>query len=486
MATLQQAMDYHRRGKIPKAVKAYENVLANNNSADVKALLALALADDGQPARAAALIAEAVNADPNSALFRLQAAEVMLKVDDFPAAAVHLFWLEKNSPQQPALRGLQARHYFGVGLRWHNQQREDLALPYYEKALAADARASEMWNNYGQTLHALGRYDEALAAYASSIKAAPDDASAHFHHAMQQMAMGDDAAGWKNYAWRFKAVTGLKYVREDMPVWQGESLAGRRLLVADEQGFGDNIMMWRYLPLLRQQGAHIIYAARPPLAPLLQMAALADEVVLLEDIKRVVADVQTLPMDWPARCDTHGGNIPGTSGYLHGVHVPPHVVLPKGPRPRWGLVWRGNPKHAHDARRSIPLGYFDQLFTKNIDWFLLTRPADLPEDEQTMYAPSEKKRPNMVMWGDKTQNFADLAAVLSQLDGLVTVDTATAHVAGAMGLKTFVLLPLGADWRWLTHRTDSPWYNSVRLFRQSHFADWQTPLQHLAETLGSD
>ncbi|NDC57121.1 MAG: tetratricopeptide repeat protein [Alphaproteobacteria bacterium] len=126
------------------------------------------------------------------------------------------------------MRGLQARHYFGVGLRWHNQQREDLALPYYEKALAADARASEMWNNYGQTLHALGRYDEALAAYASSIKAAPDDASAHFHHAMQQMAMGDDAAGWKNYAWRFKAVTGLKYVREDMPVWQGESLAGRR------------------------------------------------------------------------------------------------------------------------------------------------------------------------------------------------------------------------------------------------------------------
>jgi hypothetical protein len=268
-----------------------------------------------------------------------------------------------------------------------------------------------------------------------------------------------------------------------MPRWQGESLVGKSLLVWMEQGFGDEIQFCRYLPLLKAQGAaHITLVCHPPLKTLLETLAGVDAVLAVDDEASELRphDYWSLLLSLPYQFRTDLGSIPAAIPYL---------AVPAAAGQRWagrladapinvGIVWQGNPRHLSDHERSLPsLATLAPLWDiPGIRFVSLQKGRD-----EAATSPGQA----IVALGPMLQDFAETAAVIAQLDLLISVDTAVVHLAGALGKPSWVLLPAyKTDWRWLRHRPDSPWYPGVmRLFRQRQRGDWGLAVLELRDAL---
>lgn len=360
-----------------------------------------------------------------------------------------------------------AQFVYGLALGRHYRDAEALAV--YKAMLDKDENLPEAWDNYAQSLAGVGRFEESFAAYERALRADSTQPLIQFHNAIAYLLRGNLKEGFSRYHWRFPAI---KIPRPDnkAPHWQGEDIRGKYLMVYDEQGFGDCIMAMRYLPLLAQQGVRVTYACRDAFIPWLQhwRSSGLDAVVSWSLAKDVRCDYQAPIMDLPHRFGTTLDTVPQNIPY---VPVPPltsATTLAPVNKIKVGFVWKGNKNYAHDRRRSIPLAQVASLFNiPGKQFYSLVRSVDLLDEEKVLL-----QQHGVVDLGGAINSFADTAALVSQMDLVVSVDTSTIHMAGALGVPVYVMLRFNTDWRWFLNRDDSVWYPTARLFRQSVKRDW--------------
>lgn len=355
----------------------------------------------------------------------------------------------------------------------------------YRRALALRPDSADTWCNLGNALRDGRRYDEALACYARALDLNPGFAEVHFNRAWILLLREKFEEGWQEYEWRLRQAAWVAgaHGRIGLPEWHGAPFPGRRLLVYDEQGFGDAIQFARYLPLVKALGGSVIFETRPELLPLFRTLKGVDRLVARRSITRpaVEADAYVALLSLPRLFGTGTPTVPWCGPYLK---------ADPSRRERWGtrlgvpafrigIAWSGS---RVDPLRACPpasfafLGRFPGIRLYSIQ-------KDVPP------ADREKAPPGIVRLGGEFNDFADTAAVIDHLDLVISVDTAVAHLSGAMGKPTWLLLPYTADWRWLEDREDTPWYPAMRLFRQKKWGDWQDVFERVAtglqEHLGS-
>jgi tetratricopeptide (TPR) repeat protein len=347
------------------------------------------------------------------------------------------------------------------------------------RALELQPDHSAAFNGLGNVLLATGRPKEAVRAYDRAIQLGGDDPHAYRNRGYARLVLGDFAGGWDDceYRWLCKGVPHLR--PSSMPsAWTDEDLKGRTLLVDNEQGLGDTIQFARYLRLLAERGARVVFAGAAELKSLLGDLDGACQ-VLGADQPLPPFDLRVALMSLPRMCGTRLETIPASVPYLP---LPPVARFPLPPavpgRLRVGLVWAGGTGHLNDKMRSIPLQRFLPLLqTADCDFFSLQvgpRTADLA-------ALSAGIRVTDI--GSHVRDFADTAAVIRQLDLIISVDTAALHLAGALARPAWALLPYAPDWRWLLQREDTPWYPTMRLFRQVAPGDWTGVFSRVREEL---
>lgn len=405
-----------------------------------------------------------------------------------------------------------------LGIACHDQDRLDEAVAAYRRAIQLQPNFPIVFNNLGNTLRlqrkladavacfdqalqlkpdyvnahknkgtALvweGRLDEALACYGRALEFAPDDADTHKNRGVILLLLGRFDEGWPEYAWRWKTdeVSRPKYPQ---PLWDGSPLDGKTILLTAEQGLGDTVHFIRYAALLKQKyDCRVIAACPKALLPLLQTCPGIDALVAQEETPPPF-DVYCALLDVPGILRDHPGTFPCRIPYLSAA---PELVrqwhdyLAAYGGYKIGLAWQGNPKHQADRMRSMPLAEFGPLGKlKGIQFFSLQKGAGV--EQLDTLAGTLDLVPLGTQLDESAGAFMDTAAVLCNLDLLITTDTAIAHVAGALGVPTWLALSYVPDWRWLLERRDSPWYPTLRLFRQPAVGDWAGVVRQMGEEL---
>ena len=354
------------------------------------------------------------------------------------------------------------------------------AMASYDAALAAMPGHPQILTNRGHTLRRLDRPLEALADFEAALAAAPEFAEAHFEAAMAHLTLGDFAAGWRAYEWRWKTAAFARHRRQSQtPPWLGDGpIAGKTILLEAEQGFGDTIQFIRYAPLLASRGAKVICAVQPELQPLLSQFDGISVTACGEPLEPF--DLHCALLSLPLALQTRPATIPACVPYLAASAERLAYWrdrLPPAQR-RAGFVWSGSPSHKNDNNRSIALARLAGLFEDPLlQCFSLQ--TDLRAADREVLAGLR----GLVDLGHGIRDFADTAAIIALLDVVVSVDTAVAHLAGALGKPVMILLPHAADFRWMRGRDDTPWYPTAKLFRQPAFGDWDTVIARVRDEL---
>jgi hypothetical protein len=376
----------------------------------------------------------------------------------------------------------EARNNLGNALR--EQRQLDDAIACYRVAIGLRPDYPEAHNNLGTALMEQGRLDEAAASYRNAILYKPDYPDPHANLATVLLAQGDMAAGWREYEWRWEMrqmIGGRRGFAQ--PQWQGEAAEGRTLLIHAEQGYGDTLQFCRYATLAAAAGLRVIIEAPKPLVRLLRSVPGVD-LVLRSGAELPAFDLHCPMLSLPLALGTTLATIPGATPYLHAEAAQAaswqaRLAAIAGGGPRIGLVWAGNPglslpaKAAMDRRRSLsPEQLAPLLETPGMRFFNLQK--DGPA------APAQF--PLVDVMGEMG-DFADTAALIVNLDLVISVDTAVAHLAGALGKPVWLLNRFDTCWRWLTGRCDSPWYPTLRIYRQPRPADWDAVLAEVARDL---
>jgi Flp pilus assembly protein TadD len=365
-----------------------------------------------------------------------------------------------------------AQTHSNLAVALQDAGRLDEAAAACRQAIALQPDLVQAQVNLGAILQEQGRLDEAVGAYRHAVALRPEAADAHNNLAMALLAQGEFAAGWREYEWRWPAGTaGAPRHFPGRQPWLGETdLAGRVILVHAEQGYGDVVQFCRYVRPLAALGATVVLEAPRELRRLLG-ALPARLVTSGEPLPAfdVYCPVMSLPLALGTRLDT----IPAETPYLA---ADPALVatwrarLGERTAPRAGLAWSGRVTHGNDRNRSIPLASLGGICRAGWQW------VSLQKEVRERDAAALAAHPEILDCAAVLTDFAETAALIEALDLVVTVDTAVAHVAGALGKPVWVLLPFAAEWRWLVGREDSPWYPTARLFRQPAPGDWASVL----------
>jgi len=355
------------------------------------------------------------------------------------------------------------------GRALHALRQYDAALENYDKALALKPDLAATWLNRGEVLNDLRRHDEALASYAKALALKPDYDDAQWNESLTRLVLGQFRIGWPKYEFRWKGELAWPRRHSGIPAWLGEqSIAGKRLLVWWEQGFGDTLHFCRYVPLLAAKGADVIFEVQPSFKFL--MASLPGCTVIASGEPLPACDFQIPLLSLPRVFDTVLETIPATVPYLHAD--PARIEawgrrLPRnGARPRIGIACSGHSAQKDNTQRSMTLRDFAPLQEMG-DLYLIQK--GLPADDRRYL---RERGTSIVSLDASIADFADSAAIVENMDLVVTIDTALAHLAGALGKTVWILLPWTPTWRWLVDRSDSPWYPTARLFRQATPGDW--------------
>jgi tetratricopeptide (TPR) repeat protein len=433
-ASLRQAMAHHQAGRLADARKGYEAVLALGADAVAEHYLGVL---DMQEKR------------PSDGERRIRAA--LAKRGDVPD------------------------FFNNLGLCLRAQGRLEEAVAEYRKALDLHPGYAPAWSNLGLDLHKLGHLDEALGAFNRALALEANLTQARFSRALVLLTLGDYAHGWAEYESRMRcpeyaAGYRLPPMAGAPRLWQGEVLAGKSLLLIAEQGIGDSLQFIRYAKSLADQGAMVdLYVRQAHVAGLLRN---------VHGLSSVYTGEAAIPVhDYVC----HLLSLPRRCGTLSLADVPtevPYLSAPSDRRAYWrkrldaiparlrvGLAWAGSPTNVDDRNRSCSLQALAGLFDlPDVAWINLQLGAGR-EELQAVQTP-------VLDWGDEQTDYAETAALMAELDLVITVDTSIAHAAGALGRPVWVMLQYIADFRWLLNRADSPWYPTARLFRQPRAGDW--------------
>jgi Flp pilus assembly protein TadD len=375
-----------------------------------------------------------------------------------------------------------AEAYTNRGNALLDLKRTEEAVTSYNTAIALKPDHAEAYSNRGNALIELDT-QEAIAGYDKAVALRPDYAQAYHNRALARLLVSDFQGGWTDYEWRWKTKDFDKPPQFNLASWRGEDLAGHHLLVFAEQGLGDIIQFCRYLPLLQERGAKITFLAPAKLIRLLRALTSQIEVVSEWGNKRT-ADFQCALMSLPLRFNTDLSSIPSTVPYLRAEQD--LVALWKGRLGehgfKVGIAWQGNPQGKIDQGRSIALEEFIPLARiAGVRLISLQKHHGL---DQLAGLPADAKIETLgVDFDSGPDAFIDAAAVISNLDLIISSDTSIAHLAGALGHQTWVALKSVPDWRWLLDRDDSPWYPTMRLFRQQVRNDWKSVFARIEKEL---
>jgi len=345
------------------------------------------------------------------------------------------------------------------------------ALAGYDQAIALNPAYPAAHHHRGILMMDLQRLPEALAAFDRALALNPGDTEAEAAKAMALLLAGDFERGLVLYERRAKRPPNAARER---PPWLGEPpVEGKTVLVWAEQGLGDTLQFCRYVPLLAERGARVVLQAQRPLLTLLRSLE-GVQTLIAQDEAPPPFDLHVALMSLPVALGARPGGIPAPAAYLAADPAKVETWSQRlGPRtrPRIGLVWSGRPEHRNDRHRSLPLSRLLAALPQGYDYVSLQQEVR-PADQATLAA-----HPELRHFGAELKDFADTAALVSQMDAVVTVDTSLAHLAGALGKDTRLLLSrIGQDWRWLTDRSDTPWYPAMRLHRQGADGDWALAL----------
>jgi tetratricopeptide (TPR) repeat protein len=364
--------------------------------------------------------------------------------------------------------------YLNYGIALQELKRYEDALASFDKAIAIKLGYAEAYSNRGAVLQQLKRNEDALTSYDKAIALKTDYVNAYWNKSLALLLLGQFDQGWPLYEWR------LKTKNFTQPLWLGtDSLAGKTILLHAEQGLGDTLQFCRYAQLVHKLGATVVLEVPPSLMGLL--AGLPGVDVLLEADQALPAfDYHCPLMSLPLAFKTDLTNIPHPAAYLHSTPSKREAWSQRlGPKtkPRVGLVWSGNTEHKNDHNRSLPLAELLQHLPDTFEYVSLQKEVR-PSDQEALAASKLRH------FGEALEDFTDTAALCDCVDVVVSVDTSVAHLAGALGRPTWVLLPHAPDWRWLLDREDSPWYACVKLYRQGEDRQWAGVLGRVARDLG--
>ncbi len=375
-----------------------------------------------------------------------------------------------------------AQTLINLGSAWHERGSLEKALGCYDQAMQLNSASSEVYNNLGTALRDMNREADALAAFERSIELDPNVAEPHYNRGLMLLARERFAEGWPEFAWRASC---KNYPRREYAgaLWNGEPLSGGTLLVHAEQGFGDTIQFVRFLSQVRERVSRVVLQVQPQLVPLLAQSGFpeatasgaelprADAHVPLLDLASVFVTSTTAIAGEPylkadeARIETWRQRLAGVSGC------------------KVGIAWQGNRDYVTDRWRSIPLAHFAPL-AKLAGVSLVSLQKGYGSEQLAEVRDAWPVLDLAAELDNEGGAFLDTAAAMQSLDLVITSDTGIAHLAGALGVPVWVALPLVPDWRWFREREDSPWYASMRLFRQRTGGDWDDVFARIAAALG--
>jgi len=364
----------------------------------------------------------------------------------------------------------------------HDLGQVDEAIAGYRRAVTLKPDYAEAWNNLGSALADQCRIDEAIDCYRRALALRPDYPGASYNLSNALLLRGELREGFRLYEHRWEGTKDARGARRKVrcPQWQGEPLEGRSIFLHAEQGFGDTLQFVRYVPMVAARGARVVVECQPELKRLLR--CVPGVAVLLGRGETVPAcDLHSPLLSLPHAFGTELATVPCDVPYLR---APPALVAAAAERfeddatLRVGLVWRGEAKNRVDRRRSLSLDRLRALADlQGVRFYSL----QLGSGRSELAGPDALQ--GVVDLTEGVADFADTAALVEHLDLVITVDTAIAHLAGALGKSVWMLCRFDSEWRWMLERSDSPWYPSMRIFRQSRPGDWEIPLARLRSAL---
>ena len=471
--SLGEALDLHNNGQIDEAILRYRNLLETTpDNPDLWNLLGVAAHQKSNNALAENLISTAISLNENIAHFHNNLGMVYRGLNrDEDADQAFRRAIKLDPKHSNALSNLAAL------LRQTGEFAA--ALDYARQAVNANPESAEALVNLGNAEKDNGYSESAVTTYRRAISAQHDFALAHWNLALSLLSLGDMAEGFEEMAWRWKW-NDFPGIRRNFfqPNWNGEDLKGKKVFLHPEQGLGDTIHFMRYAPIVKQLADYVYLELPQAIVPLAQKQVLADEIINQGD---------TLPdfdfhapfMDLPRILGTTLETIPADGPYL--------LVDPKL-RQKWrnwkqqysgtkiGLNWYGNPANPAERFRKIPPEDLTPLSDlAGINWF------NLQKDEGTNVSSDLSDKFNLIDTGPSP--LQETAALIMELDLVITTDTAVAHLAGALGKPVWILLHHAPDWRWLTSGDTNLWYPTARLFRQSTPGDWQEVIENVIREL---
>jgi Flp pilus assembly protein TadD len=461
-------------GKFKDAAACYEQtLLLQRHHAEACCNLGVALAEQGLLADAVTRYEQALQLRPSYPEAMFNRANALKALGQFEAAGAGYKQALRLRPDWPAAHN-------NLGLTYAQMGQFGDAVASYEQALRLAPNYSEAHNNLGLCLQAQGILDLALQHFDAALQLQPDFAAAHANRAQLWLLLGHYGRGWPEYEWRWK-LPGVGLPPLPQARWDGSPLAGRTILLRAEQGLGDTLQFVRYAPLVQERGGLVLVECQPSLAALLERCPGIDGLAArgspLPDF-----DVQIPLLSLPGIFQTTLATVPKTGPYVFAdQQLVEHWRSELGTADGFkiGIAWKGNAKYPGDRQRSIPLHHF--LTLAGIPGVHLFSLQKGPGREQLAELAEGRRITDLDSRLDETSGaFMDTAAVMVNLDLIVTSDTATAHLAGAMGLPVWVPLSVACDWRWLLDREDSPWYPTLRLFRQTVVDSWDDVFDRLA------
>lgn len=458
----------HMKGDMPLAAEAYQHVLAQAPSnAEAWNNLGNVMQSLGHLDHTVEAYEKALGLRPNFPEAHQNLGQALVKLGRLDQAIAAF-------RQAIALRPDYAEANRSLGNALRDADQIDQSIAAHNQSIQINSNSPVAHSDLGNALRDAGQFDEAIAAYRKAISVQPDYAPAHFNLGLNLLLRGELREGWAEHDWRWRInELGLFQPFLSRPKWTGDDLAGRAILLHAEQGFGDSIQFARFVPLVARRGGKIILYCQPELTRLFKQ---------LEGVDRIISppepppehDVQCALMSLPGVFDTTLETIPADIPYLR---ADPELSARWRERAmkteawlRVGLAWSGRKEHTNDRRRSLSLAALAPLLqSPNVVFFGLGK----EQVEQT----------SVIDLSSELTDFADTAALIDNLDLVISVDTAVAHLAGAMGKPVWTMLPFIPDWRWLLGRDDSPWYPTMKLFRQPRAGDWSTVVEAISKSL---
>jgi len=444
------------------------------DSAQVYNDLGVPLLDQGRLEEALAYFQQALRHDPNYPHAHNNIGAVLL-AQGKPAEAVASF--QKAVEFRPEDKELLCN----LGMALFREGRLEEALARCGEALRIAPDLAEAHVNMGSAYHAQLKLEEALACFDRALLLKPALAQAHFSKALALLQMGDCERGWTEYEWRQACPFMPPPWHGPQPAWDGSALEGRTLLLRGEQGTGDVLQFIRFIPLVQQLGGNVIVEVDKPLMPLLRTCAGIDQVFARWEYLPPF-DVHAFLLSLPRLLGTPRATLPDSVPYM--AAEPTQAAYWRNelnalPRAfKVGICWQGNRTQTVDRQRSLPLGEFAPVAA--VEGVHL---VSLQKGYGTEQLKALGDRFPVTDLGSRLKTFMDTAALLMILDLVVTVDTACAHLAGALGVPVWIALPFNPDWRWLLGREDSPWYPTARLFRQTTPGAWSDVFRRIGEAL---